>query len=116
MASAANVRAMLVDRARSIAPLIEEDANRIEAETQITAQVHQALCDAGLIWIPLPRAGYAGTIAEDPVFRHDFARMDAQFHAARGRLIAVFAEAEAKVASGARLTAADHAVMRQTAT
>lgn len=62
------------------------------------------------------RPGYQGTIAQDPVFLNAFALTDAEFHAARGRLIAVFQDAEAKVAGGAKLTLDDHAIMRQTAT
>jgi alkylation response protein AidB-like acyl-CoA dehydrogenase len=62
------------------------------------------------------RAGYAGTIAQDPVFLNAFAQIDAEYHAARGRLIEVFRQAEAKVAGGGKLTADDHAIMRQTAT
>lgn len=62
------------------------------------------------------RVGYNGPISQDPVFLHAFARTDAEFRAARGRLIAVFREAEAKVASGDKLTLDDHAILRQTAT
>lgn len=62
------------------------------------------------------RAGYTGTIAQDPLFLNGFAQADAEYHAARGRVLEIFREAEAKVGSGGKLTPADHAIMRQTAT
>jgi alkylation response protein AidB-like acyl-CoA dehydrogenase len=62
------------------------------------------------------RAGYAGAIAEDPVFLNAFAQIDAEYHAVRGRVIEVFRAMEAKVAGGAMLDEADHAVMHQSAT
>ena len=62
------------------------------------------------------RAGYDGPIAQDPVFLNGFAHVDAEYHAARGRLLEVFARAEAKVAAGAALAPADFEVMRQTST
>lgn len=62
------------------------------------------------------RIGYDGTIAEDPVFLNEFAQADAEYRAARGRVIEAFSEAEAKVAGGDQLTLADHAILRQTAT
>ena len=62
------------------------------------------------------RVGYDGKIAEDPVFLNGFAQADAEYRAARGRVIEAFREAETKVASGGKLTLADHAILRQTAT
>ena len=62
------------------------------------------------------RTGYDGPIAKDPVFLNHFAQVDADWRAARGRVIEVFSQAEDEVAGGGRLTPADHAVMRQTAT
>jgi alkylation response protein AidB-like acyl-CoA dehydrogenase len=62
------------------------------------------------------RAGYAGTIASDPVFLNAFAMADAEYHAVRGRVIDVFTAMEAKIAGGAMLDPTDHAIMHQTAT
>jgi alkylation response protein AidB-like acyl-CoA dehydrogenase len=62
------------------------------------------------------RIGYGCKTSEDPVFLNAFAQADAEYWAARGRLIAVFKGAEAKVAGGGKLTLDDHAIMRQTAT
>jgi len=62
------------------------------------------------------RVGYEGKIAEDPVFLNGFAQADADYRAARGRVLEAFGEAEAKVSGGDKLTLADHAILRQTAT
>lgn len=62
------------------------------------------------------RVGYAGTVAEDPVFRTEFAGIDIAYRSTREHLFAEFSRAEAKVAGGSPLDADDHAVLRQTAT
>lgn len=62
------------------------------------------------------RPGYVGPIAEDPVFLHQFASMDAEYHAVRGRFMAVFSQMEEKVRNGEALVPRDHAVIQQTAT
>lgn len=62
------------------------------------------------------RPGYAGTIVEDPVFLNGFARMDAEYHAVRGRVLSAFQDAEMTVSAGGKLTPSDHAILRQTTT
>jgi alkylation response protein AidB-like acyl-CoA dehydrogenase len=52
-----------LNRAKSIASLIESDADKAESEKQITRRVHDAFVDQGLIWIPLPKA-YGGEDAD----------------------------------------------------
>lgn len=76
----------------------------------------RAMEEVAALAVKKTRIGYTGTVAADPVFLNAFAQADAEFHAARGRLIEVFAAAEAKVADGETLTTTDHAVMHQTAT
>lgn len=76
----------------------------------------RAMEEVAALAVRKTRGGYAGTIAQDDVFLNAFAQADAEFHAARGRVIAVFSAMEAKVAGGGRLSPADHAVMHQTAT
>lgn len=62
------------------------------------------------------RPGYAGTIADDPVFLNQFAETDADYHAVRGRVLEVFREIEARVAAGEAVSAEDFARARQVAT
>jgi alkylation response protein AidB-like acyl-CoA dehydrogenase len=45
----------LVDKARSLRPLIEQEAARAEAETTTTRVVVDALADAELFWVLVPR-------------------------------------------------------------
>lgn len=47
--------ARLIERARSVAPIIEAEADRVEAETRITPRIHDALVEQELYWIGLPR-------------------------------------------------------------
>ncbi len=52
----------LLARAREVAKLIEAEADQIEADATITKPVYQALADAGLFWMLIPkRYGGAGT-------------------------------------------------------
>jgi alkylation response protein AidB-like acyl-CoA dehydrogenase len=46
---------LLVDKARALRPLIERDAARAESETTTTKSVVDALADAELFWILVPR-------------------------------------------------------------
>ncbi len=46
---------LLVDKARALRPLIEENAARAEAETSTTQAVVEALAEAELFWILVPR-------------------------------------------------------------
>ena len=62
------------------------------------------------------RAGYDGPIGNDPVFLNQFATLDADYHAVRGRVLDVFCKAEAKVEAGEPLTPLDRATMHQTCT
>lgn len=49
-------REELLERARSVAPLIEAEADTVERETRITRAIHDAFVDTELYWIALPRA------------------------------------------------------------
>lgn len=71
-------RSALLDRARSIAAIIEADADTIERETRITRRVHDAFVDSGLIWLPLPAShgGFDADVATCIEVVEELARAD----------------------------------------
>lgn len=48
-------RADYLDRARAVSPLVEADADTIERTGKVTDRVYQALREAGLFWLLVPR-------------------------------------------------------------
>lgn len=46
---------ILLDRARSVAGVIEKEANTVEKEATVTRPIHDALVEKELYWIALPR-------------------------------------------------------------
>lgn len=62
------------------------------------------------------RVNYPGTVADHPVFLHEFGEFEALYQATRRYVVDVFDEAENLVAAGGELTAEHHARFRQSAT
>jgi alkylation response protein AidB-like acyl-CoA dehydrogenase len=62
------------------------------------------------------RVGYPGPVGDHPLFLHGFARHDAMYRSARGYVLEVFADAEAKAATGRPVTSVEQARIRQIST
>ncbi|GAC67389.1 acyl-CoA dehydrogenase family protein [Gordonia soli] len=62
------------------------------------------------------RPGYDGVVGDSDLFRHDFARHEAQFRAAQAYVYEAFGEAEAAAAAGDEISAEQRARLRQVAT
>ena len=62
------------------------------------------------------RVGYPGPVGDYPLFLHEFAKHDAMYRAARGYVLEVFGDAEAKAAAGRPVTSVELARIRQAST
>ena len=62
------------------------------------------------------RVGYPGPVGDHPLFLQGLAKHDAMYRSARGYVLDVFGDAEAKAATGRPVTSAEHARIRQAST
>jgi alkylation response protein AidB-like acyl-CoA dehydrogenase len=62
------------------------------------------------------RVGYPGPVGDYPLFLHGLAKHDAMYRSARGYVLDVFGEAEAKAATGRTVTSVEQARIRQVST
>jgi hypothetical protein len=62
------------------------------------------------------RVGYPGPVGDYPLFLHGFAKHDAMYRSARGYVLDVFGDAEAKAATGRPVTSVEQARIRQVST
>jgi len=62
------------------------------------------------------RVGYPGPVGDYPLFLHGFAKHDAMYRSARGYVLDVFGDAEAKAATGKPVTSVEQARIRQVST
>lgn len=110
-----DARAGLLNAVREMTPLIESEAERDEAQGNVTDAVVDAMEEVVKVVAVKARPGYSGPIADNAVFREQLAHDDAALRAAMALIQSTYAEAQRAVAAGEKLTFAQRHSYRQTA-